>query len=98
MFFRLIYDSQFIPEQQAEELMDVLRNTTKWHDKNIVIRGEEYPQPRLVAWYGPFPYTYSGATLEAAEVREKKVDLLSLTDNTSLLIYFRIIPHAHPSL
>ncbi|KAG8181832.1 hypothetical protein JTE90_003979 [Oedothorax gibbosus] len=78
---KLIYEPVFMVEEQAEELMDILSNTIKWHDKNIVIRGEEFPQPRLVAWYGPFPYTYSGATLEAAEMPQTVLEIKQRVEN-----------------
>lgn len=65
---RLIYDPDFMKLAEADEYYDILLNSTKWHDKNIVIKGVEYPQPRLVAWYGPHEYTYAGATLEAREM------------------------------
>lgn len=65
---RLISVPDFMCESEAAELMTILNSTTTWHDKNIIIHGQEYPQPRLVAWYGPLPYTYSGATLEAKEM------------------------------
>ncbi|XP_055953982.1 uncharacterized protein LOC129989457 [Argiope bruennichi] len=65
---RLIYDPDFMQLAEAEEYKTILRNSTAWYDKNIVIRGVEYPQPRLVAWYGPHPYSYAGTTLEAREM------------------------------
>ncbi|GBM41367.1 Alpha-ketoglutarate-dependent dioxygenase alkB 3 [Araneus ventricosus] len=65
---RLIYDPDFMKLVEADKYFEVLEDTTAWYDKNIVIRGVEYPQPRLVAWYGPHPYTYAGATLEAGEM------------------------------
>ncbi|GFS91089.1 alpha-ketoglutarate-dependent dioxygenase alkB homolog 3 [Nephila pilipes] len=64
----LIYEPNFFCKEEADELMTILENSTTWYDKNIIIHGQEYPQPRLVAWYGPLPYTYSGATLDAKEM------------------------------
>ncbi|GFR28980.1 alpha-ketoglutarate-dependent dioxygenase alkB homolog 3 [Trichonephila clavata] len=65
---RIIYVPNFLHESEAQEYMTILSNSTKWYDKNIVIHGQEYPQPRLVAWYGPLPYTYSGSTLDPKEM------------------------------
>lgn len=30
----------------------------------MVIKGKHCAQPRLVAWFGPFPYEYSGLKME----------------------------------
>lgn len=66
--FRILYEPGFLGQEEAADLFDTLLLETQWNKKDIMIRGEYYPQPRLVAWYGPFPYSYSGVTLEAAEV------------------------------
>ncbi|GFW77821.1 alpha-ketoglutarate-dependent dioxygenase alkB homolog 3 [Trichonephila clavipes] len=65
---RIIYLPNFMHELEAQEYMTILNNSTTWYDKNIVIHGQEYPQPRLVAWYGPLPYSYSGTTLDPKEM------------------------------
>ncbi|GIX87049.1 alpha-ketoglutarate-dependent dioxygenase alkB homolog 3, partial [Caerostris darwini] len=64
----MIYNKNFLTEDEADHLRTVLSSSTEWNEKNIVIQGVEYPQPRLVAWYGPLPYSYSGTTLEAKEM------------------------------
>ncbi|XP_035221000.1 uncharacterized protein LOC118193944 [Stegodyphus dumicola] len=68
---RIIYEPDFLPQEIADEFFEILSYTTTWSDKKIVIKGEEVTQPRLVAWYGPFPYAYSGAVLEPAEMPVK---------------------------
>lgn len=65
---KILYEPFFFSEDDGQEYFDRLNDATVWHSKNIVIHGIEYPQPRLVAWFGPFPYSYSGSTLEPAEM------------------------------
>ncbi|KFM66967.1 Alpha-ketoglutarate-dependent dioxygenase alkB-like protein, partial [Stegodyphus mimosarum] len=68
---RIIYEPDFLSQEIADEYFEILFHATTWSDKKIVIKGEEITQPRLVAWYGPFPYAYSGAILEPAEMPPK---------------------------
>ncbi|GFS33305.1 alpha-ketoglutarate-dependent dioxygenase alkB homolog 3 [Trichonephila inaurata madagascariensis] len=98
---RIIYLPNFMHELEAEEYMTILNNSTTWYDKNIVIHGQEYPQPRLVAWYGPLPYSYSGTTLDPKEmpstiyqIKDKIEDVLKEFDvdvdlNSVLLNLYR---------
>nr|XP_042907467.1 uncharacterized protein LOC107437569 [Parasteatoda tepidariorum] len=72
---RVIFEPDFIPEAEADNMMTLLKDSTAWYDKNIIIHGQEVPQPRLVAWYGPFPYAYSGAVLEAREMPPAIVEI-----------------------
>ena len=36
-----------------------------WRQRSDVKNGEEYLQPRLTAWFGEHPYSYSGVTHES---------------------------------
>jgi alkylated DNA repair dioxygenase AlkB len=45
---------------EAGRLLDLLRVETPWEDHAVTIVGREVPVPRRVAFYGPFPYAYSG--------------------------------------
>lgn len=65
---RILYYPSFMSVVEAFELLDYLKNATKWRQLNVMIHGRAYPQPRLVAWFGPFPYGYSGVHLEPQEM------------------------------
>jgi len=45
---------------EAGRLLDLLRVEIPWEDHAVTIVGREVPVPRRVAFYGPFPYAYSG--------------------------------------
>jgi len=57
----LNYD--FIDSEQREWMFEDLKNNIPWKQENICIMGEVKTIPRLTAWYGDIPYTYSGLTL-----------------------------------
>ena len=57
-------DVQVLPF--GTEPFDQLREAIDFRQLSVRLFGRSVPQPRLVAWYGPCPYTYSGLTLPAA--------------------------------
>jgi alkylated DNA repair dioxygenase AlkB len=50
----------WIEPGEAGQLLASLLAETPWEDHALTIAGREVPVPRRVAYYGPFPYTYSG--------------------------------------
>ena len=50
----------WIEPEEAARLLEVLRVEIPWEDHTVTIVGRQVPVPRRVAYYGPFPYTYSG--------------------------------------
>lgn len=54
----------FIPESFAELIFKELVQTIEWEQRDVVVYGKTYPQPRLTAWYGTESYTYSGMRME----------------------------------
>jgi alkylated DNA repair dioxygenase AlkB len=50
----------WIEPGEAGRLLASLLAETPWEDHALTIAGREVPVPRRVAYYGPFPYTYSG--------------------------------------
>jgi len=50
----------------AEQLFERLHKEIPWAQRDVVVYGKRYPQPRLVAWFGDrgASYTYSRLTLE----------------------------------
>lgn len=58
---KCIYIPQLFTTQQ--ELFDTLLHSLSWHQDQICIYGKLRTIPRAQAWYGEYPYTYSGLTL-----------------------------------
>lgn len=54
----------FIRADSCDQILERLIETIEWEQRDVVVHGNTYPQPRLVAWYGTGAYTYSGMTLE----------------------------------
>ena len=51
--------------EDAEDARVQLMEDVPWEQPPVRVFGKEYPQPRLVAWYGDpgATYSYSGTTL-----------------------------------
>ena len=47
--------------------------------KNFVLIGQYHRQPRLTAWFGDFPYEYSGLTLKPFQVGKKEIAFVAIT-------------------
>lgn len=52
----------FLEEDYSKKLFNSLLSEIDWEQRCVVICGKEIPQPRKVAWYGDYSYTYSGIT------------------------------------
>ena len=54
-----------LEDARADDVFDEVMREVDWEARSIILFGRETPQPRLAAWYGDEPYTYSNLTLEA---------------------------------
>ncbi|MBX0292565.1 alpha-ketoglutarate-dependent dioxygenase AlkB [Hymenobacter sp. HSC-4F20] len=62
----LLFDPEFLPLAEAQELLEELTNSLAWQQEAIKLFGRSVLQPRLTAWYGDpgASYQYSGLRLE----------------------------------
>ena len=51
-----------IAASECQSVFDELFNTLPWQQETVVDGDETYQQPRLTAWIGEHPYSYSGVT------------------------------------
>lgn len=58
------YYPDFFDEFDSIYFYRKLENDIKWETKTLNFSGKEVQIPRLTAWYGDAPYTYSGLRLE----------------------------------
>ena len=65
-------------DARADEVFASVRDEVEWESRSIILFGRETLQPRLAAWYGDEPYTYSNLTLEARPM-PPVLDALRLT-------------------
>ena len=54
---------------EAGRLLERLRVEIPWEDHAVTIVGRTVPVPRRVAFYGPFPYAYSGSFIPRVHFR-----------------------------
>ncbi|UTF60913.1 alpha-ketoglutarate-dependent dioxygenase AlkB [Gilvimarinus sp. DA14] len=61
---RAVHFGQWLPDHEASNYFDVLRDTLRWEQNLISMYGKTVPIPRLNAWYGDAGsrYQYSGAS------------------------------------
>jgi alkylated DNA repair dioxygenase AlkB len=59
----------------ADALFQRLRDGIPWRQEHLSLFGRRIAQPRLSAYQGDFPYTYSGLTLAAAPWHPALADL-----------------------
>ncbi|XP_062570791.1 alpha-ketoglutarate-dependent dioxygenase alkB homolog 3-like [Saccostrea cucullata] len=63
---RLRFFPIFIDPEEANVIYDALYHELPWRQRSDVKKtGESFLQPRLTAWYGDIPYSYSGLTHQA---------------------------------
>lgn len=62
---RLRFFPEFLDLEKANAIFDDLYHGLPWKQRSDVKHGEMYLQPRLTAWYGEHPYSYSGVRHEA---------------------------------
>ena len=78
------YWPKFLSEKGNDLMITRLRKYCKWHQKQIKVNGEWKYQPRLVSWYGPCDYSYSGLVMDknlhwAPELLDLLHRLISMT-------------------
>lgn len=61
----LIYAEHYIDADPAEKLLSQCLAGIAWQQSQIAIFGKRVAIPRLNAWFGEHPYTYSGTTFSA---------------------------------
>lgn len=81
---------------EAGRLLELLLVEIPWEDHAVTIVGREVPVPRRVAFYGPYPYTYSGIVHPArplpavvAELRGRIESVSGHPFNTVLMNLYR---------
>jgi alkylated DNA repair dioxygenase AlkB len=91
----LLQEGWLAPDESAS-VFERLLAELDWRQRAIRIMGREVLQPRLTAWYGDAPYTYSGVTLEPlpwtpllAELRDRVVATTGDAFNTVLCNLYR---------
>lgn len=97
----LTFDPDFISKNESENIFHYLKDNITWEQKHYTDRrtGQQYPQPRLTAWFADDPsmaYSYSGVTQIVQEWNSVLFDLKNRIEkitearyNSVLLNYYR---------
>ena len=67
--------TDFIPPAERETILSALTRDIEWEQRDVVVHGRTFKQPRLVGWYGTGSYTYSGMRLEPKQLTPLLEDL-----------------------
>ena len=86
----------WIEPDEAARLLDTLLIGIPWEDHEVALAGRTIPVPRRVAYYGPFPYAYSGILHPArplppvvANLRDRIQEVTARPFNTVLMNLYR---------
>lgn len=65
----ILFWPNWLPQLEADDLLETAVNKTVWRQDNIRIVGKTIPLPRLQNWFGDpkTSYTYSGIRLQAVD-------------------------------
>lgn len=90
------YHPQFIDAQTSKALLTQWTQELDWVRSEITLFGKKIPIPRLNAWYGDKPYSYSGTqfaakplTAELAAIKQEVEKISQLTFNSVLINWYR---------
>lgn len=61
----VLYQEQYLERAEADQLLAYCTETIAWTQSRIVMFGKRVSIPRLNAWYGDYPYRYSGTSFDA---------------------------------
>ncbi len=95
----LDYDTAFLSKEEADKLLEFLKQNVSWEQKFYNYGGRQVAQPRLTAWYADEPsmkYSYSGVTQavqpwlpELLELKKKIEEVAGWQYNSVLLNFYR---------
>ena len=97
------YWPKFLSEKGKDLMITRLRKYCKWHQKQIKVNGEWKYQPRLVSWYGPCDYSYSGLVMDknlhwAPELLDLLHRLISMTRHEFNSCFLNLYRHGYGQL
>lgn len=64
----IIEKANFFSKEETSELYNFLITHCQFEEKTVLNEGNTTKVPRLIQWYGPYEYSYSGITNPAIEL------------------------------
>jgi alkylated DNA repair dioxygenase AlkB len=92
----VVYEPAFFSKIEADNFLLLLQEEISWKQEPIILFGKKIMQPRLTAWTGEKPYTYSGITMQPQNfgpcmqaIKNKVAAFTQCSFNTALLNLYR---------
>ncbi len=89
---KLLYIENYIPDEEGHLLIHRLKAELEFKERTIRLFGKDIKQPRLIAWAGDHPYTYSGDTLAPRSFAAASAMLLQRVN----ALLSEVVPRAPP--
>jgi len=78
-----IFGQRIFGTRQANDLFQYLHQACEWRQAQIKLFGKHITSPRLTAWYGERPYTYSNLTWPAQPFPQPLLDIKARVEDHS---------------
>ncbi len=92
---RLFYAPVFLNPKQADSAFATLKQQLRWRQEEIQMFGKKILQPRLQAWHGEKPYTYSGLAMEPQPWSPLLLDLKQRCETASQVTYNSVLANLY---
>ncbi|XP_067850152.1 alpha-ketoglutarate-dependent dioxygenase alkB homolog 3 isoform X2 [Heptranchias perlo] len=87
----------FVDPKEADWMFEQLHMEIPWHQKTNIRQDGSYQEPRLTAWYGDLPYTYSRTAMKSnphwhpllTMLKDRIVEVTGYTFNSLLCNLYR---------
>jgi len=78
------YIPKFLIKEDSKKYFIDLYKNIPWVSHSYTFYGKDVPMPRLVKWYSPHPYVYSGLYNQPCEMNELVKEIMNRLNNTNL--------------
>ena len=83
--------NNFFTLSDSNKLLESLLQNIKWQQDYIKIYGKKIPLPRLTAWYGEKPYTYSGIKMQPYPWNDDLLFIKKKIDEKSNVVFNSVL-------
>lgn len=82
-------------EGSAAATFDEVRDAVEWSQHRLTLFGREVDEPRLSAWYGDHPYTYSGVPRDPLPWNEPLVELRRICERITASTFNTVLANLY---
>ena len=83
--------NHFFTFSDSDRLFKSLLQNIQWQQDYIKMYGKKIPLPRLTAWYGEKPYTYSGIKMQPHPWNDNLLEIKEKIDKESNVIFNSVL-------